>query len=131
MSVLDFLRKKADEIEDYQRQLDARRAASASAPVQRQPRQAVAAGDVILQVEDTFMITGRGTVVVGRCQNPFAKGDEVFLVNPDGTGYGGVVDGIEKFRQMLSSAQPGDNVGVMLRSISKAQIQKGAKLYRR
>ena len=36
------------------------------------------------------------------------------------------VDGIEAFRKSIDEAKPGDNIGVLLASVDKSQIPKGA-----
>lgn len=120
MGLFDLFRKKESEIDDYQRELDARRTAQPSAPP------APAVGEHLLQVEDVFAITGRGTVVTGQCRAPIAVQDAVVVVNPDGSRHDSVVTGLEKFRSKLDRAEPGDNVGVLLRGLSRSDVQRGA-----
>lgn len=121
MGLFDFLRKKETDVERYQRDLDARRSASAAvAPAREQ------SGSALLQVEDVFAITGRGTVVVGKCTAPFGVRDAVIVINPDGSRRESVVMGLEMFRQKCDHAEPGDNVGVLLRGLTRQDVARGA-----
>src|ERR671921_815834 len=82
----------------------------------------------LLPVEDVFSITGRGTVATGRIERGIVKvGEEVALV-----GFGAtkktVVTGVEMFRKLLDQGEAGDNVGLLLRGIEKAEIERGMVL---
>ena len=80
-------------------------------------------GSFELIVEDVFSITGRGTVVTGRVSKGNIRiGDEV-MISPSGVRT--VITGIEQFRKMLDYAQEGDNVGLLLRGISREQVHRG------
>src|SRR5665213_1519374 len=79
----------------------------------------------LLAVEDVFSITGRGTVATGRAERGTNKvGDNVEIVGLKDT-QKTVVTGLEMFRKLLDDARAGDNVGVLLRGIEKAQIERG------
>ncbi|OGR69861.1 MAG: translation elongation factor Tu, partial [Elusimicrobia bacterium GWC2_65_9] len=79
----------------------------------------------LLAVEDVFSITGRGTVATGRCERGTIKvGEAVEIVGIKDT-QKTVVTGIEMFRKLLDDARAGDNVGILLRGIEKAQIERG------
>jgi len=79
----------------------------------------------LLAVEDVFSITGRGTVATGRCERGTVKvGDNIEIVGIKDT-QKSVVTGIEMFRKLLDDARAGDNVGILLRGIEKAQIERG------
>jgi elongation factor Tu len=79
----------------------------------------------LLAVEDVFSITGRGTVATGRAERGTIKvGDAVEIVGIKDT-QKTVVTGLEMFRKLLDDARAGDNVGVLLRGIEKAQIERG------
>ena len=82
----------------------------------------------LLAVEDVFSITGRGTVATGRVERGVLKvGDNIEIVGIKDT-QKTVVTGIEMFRKLLDDARAGDNVGVLLRGIEKAQIERGQVL---
>jgi elongation factor Tu len=82
----------------------------------------------LMPVEDVFSITGRGTVATGRIERGVVKvGEEVALV-----GFGAtkktVVTGVEMFRKLLDQGEAGDNVGLLLRGVEKAEIERGMVL---
>ena len=73
-------------------------------------------------------ITGRGTVVTGRVERGQLKlNDEVEIVGIRDT-QKTVVTGIEMFRKQLDFAEAGDNAGVLLRGISREQVERGQVL---
>ena len=82
----------------------------------------------LMSIEDVFTITGRGTVVTGRVERGTLKlNEEVEIVGIKET-QKTVVTGIEMFRKQLDFAEAGDNAGVLLRGISREQVQRGQVL---
>ena len=82
----------------------------------------------LMSIEDVFTITGRGTVVTGRVERGTLKlNDEVEIVGIKPT-QKTVVTGIEMFRKQLDFAEAGDNAGVLLRGISREQVERGQVL---
>lgn len=82
----------------------------------------------LLAIEDVLTITGRGTVVTGRVERGMLKlNDEVEIVGIKPT-QKTVVTGIEMFRKLLDSAMSGDNVGCLLRGITRDQVIRGQVL---
>ena len=82
----------------------------------------------LMSIEDVFTITGRGTVVTGRVERGELKlNDEVEIVGIKPT-QKTVVTGIEMFRKQLDFAQAGDNAGVLLRGISREEVERGQVL---
>lgn len=82
----------------------------------------------LMPVEDVFSIKGRGTVATGRVERGILKiNEEVEIVGLRETKKT-VVTGIEMFRKTLDEAQPGDNVGVLLRGVEKDEIERGQVL---
>ena len=82
----------------------------------------------LMSIEDVFTITGRGTVVTGRVERGMLKlNDEVEIVGIKPTKKT-VVTGIEMFRKQLDFAEAGDNAGVLLRGISREQVERGQVL---
>ncbi len=80
----------------------------------------------LMPVEDVFTITGRGTVATGRIEKGTLKiGEEVEIVGLSDTPKKTVVTGIEMFRKELSSADAGDNAGVLLRGVQRTDIERG------
>ena len=79
----------------------------------------------LMAVEDVFSITGRGTVATGRIERGKVKvGDNVELVGIRPT-RSTTVTGIEMFKKSLDEGMAGDNAGVLLRGIQKADIERG------
>ena len=82
----------------------------------------------LMSIEDVFTITGRGTVVTGRVERGTLKvNDEVEIVGIKPT-QKTVATGIEMFRKQLESAEAGDNAVVLLRGISREQVERGQVL---
>jgi len=82
----------------------------------------------LMSIEDVFTITGRGTVVTGRVERGKLKlNDTVEIVGLKPT-KSTVVTGIEMFRKQLDFAEAGDNAGVLLRGISREDVERGQVL---
>lgn len=82
----------------------------------------------LMPIEDIFVITGRGTVVTGRVERGIVHiADTVERVGLRETA-SFLVTGIEMFRKLLDEAQPGDNVGVLLRGAQKTDFARGMVL---
>ncbi len=82
----------------------------------------------LMPIEDVFTISGRGTVVTGRCERGVVKvGDEVEIVGLRPT-QSTVVTGVEMFRKVLDEGQAGDNIGVLLRGTKKEEVERGMVL---
>ena len=82
----------------------------------------------LMPMEDVFGIKGRGTVVTGRVEQGVVKpGEEVEIV-----GFGEtrktVCTGVEMFRKILDSGEPGDNVGCLLRGLAREDVERGQVL---
>ena len=79
-------------------------------------------------VEDVFSIRNRGTVVTGKIETGTLKaGDQVLIRGRNGEKTT-TVTGIEAFRKTLEQANQGDTVGVLLKEISREEIQRGDEL---
>jgi elongation factor Tu len=79
----------------------------------------------LMPIEDVFTITGRGTVVTGRVdRGQIRVNDKIEIIGIRETKEA-VVTGVEMFRKLLDYAQAGDNVGLLLRGISRDQVQRG------
>ena len=83
----------------------------------------------MMPVEDVFSITGRGTVATGRVERGQVKvGDEVEIVGIAEEISKTTVTGVEMFRKLLDYAEAGDNIGALLRGVTREQIQRGQVL---
>lgn len=79
----------------------------------------------LLPVEDVFSIKGRGTVVTGRAERGVIKINDAVEIIGIKTTKASVVTGIEMFRKQLDEGQAGDNMGVLLRGVEKADVERG------
>ncbi len=80
----------------------------------------------LMPVEDVFTISGRGTVATGRVERGQIKvSEEVEIVGLSEEKRKSVVTGLEMFRKTLDFAEAGDNIGVLLRGITKTDIERG------
>ena len=83
----------------------------------------------LMPVEDVFSITGRGTVATGRVERgTLHVNDEVEIVGLNDEARKVVVTGIEMFRKLLDEAEPGDNIGALLRGVARDEIERGQVL---
>ncbi|MCR1809138.1 elongation factor Tu [Haploplasma modicum] len=82
----------------------------------------------LMPVEDVFTITGRGTVATGRVERGQVKvGDAVEIVGIKDTKTT-TVTGVEMFRKLLDYAEAGDNIGALLRGVSRDDVERGQVL---
>jgi len=82
----------------------------------------------LMPIEDVMTISGRGTVVTGRVERGMIKlNDEAEIVGIKAT-QKTVVTGLEMFRKTLDYAMGGDNIGALLRGITKDQVERGQVL---
>ena len=92
-----------------------------------QPERAVD-GSFLMPIEDVFSISGRGTVVTGRIERGVIKvGEEIEIVGIKDTEKT-TCTGVEMFRKLLDEGQAGDNVGVLLRSTKREEVERGQVL---
>ncbi|OJF90135.1 elongation factor Tu [Alkalibacterium sp. 20] len=82
----------------------------------------------MMPVEDVFSITGRGTVATGRVESgKVSVGDEIEVIGIKDTAKT-TVTGVEMFRKLLDYAEAGDNIGALLRGMSREDVERGQVL---
>lgn len=82
----------------------------------------------LMAIEDVFSITGRGTVSTGKIERGIVSlGDTIELIGLAATKSLNVT-GLEMFQKTLEKGFAGDNIGVLLRGIQKADITRGMVL---
>ena len=82
----------------------------------------------LMPIEDVFSISGRGTVVTGRCERGVVKvGEEVAIVGIRATTKT-TCTGVEMFRKLLDEGRAGDNIGVLLRGTKRDDVERGQVL---
>jgi len=83
----------------------------------------------LMPIEDTMTISGRGTVVTGRVERGKLNVNEpVEIVGLSDEKLNTVVTGLEMFRKTLGFCEAGDNVGALLRGITRDQVERGQVL---
>ena len=84
---------------------------------------------MLFRSEDVFSITGRGTVATGRVERGEVRvGDEVEVIGLNEEAGKTTVTGVEMFRKLLDYAQAGDNIGALLRGVTREDINRGQVL---
>jgi elongation factor Tu len=79
----------------------------------------------LMPVEDVFSISGRGTVVTGRCERGIVKvGEEIDIIGIKEK-QTTTVTGVEMFRKLLDEGRAGDNVGLLLRGVKREDVERG------
>ena len=82
----------------------------------------------LMAIEDVFSITGRGTVATGRIERGVVKvGETVEIVGIAET-QTTTITGIEMFQKTLDEGFAGDNVGILLRGVTREDIERGMVL---
>ena len=106
-------------VTDYQRSVG-------SAQTTPPPSVLPPSGPFRMDIEDVFSITGRGTVATGRvASGTVSEGDALTVVRANGQRLPVAVTGIEAFRKRLSSAGPGDNIGLLINGATRSDIARG------
>jgi elongation factor Tu len=83
----------------------------------------------MMAIEDVFGIKGRGTVGTGRIDRGIVKvGENVEIVGIHENTRTVVVTGVEMFQKTLDQGMAGDNVGLLLRGIERADLERGQVL---
>ncbi len=76
-----------------------------------------------IPIEDSYAITGVGTVPVGRVETGILKVGDKVIFEPSGAT--GEVKTIEMFHKQQPEAKPGDNIGFNVRGVGKKDIKRG------
>ena len=83
----------------------------------------------LMSVEDVFSIKGRGTVVTGRVDRGTLKAmSEVEIVGLSDEIRKVVATSMEMFHKILDRVEAGDNAGILLRGVSRDEIERGQVL---
>ena len=82
----------------------------------------------LMPVEDVFTITGRGTVATGRVERGTIKVNEAVEIVGIKPTRQSVVTGVEMFRKLLDKGEAGDNIGALLRGVSRDEVERGQVL---
>ena len=80
--------------------------------------------DDILEAEDVFAVTGRGTVLTGTLKNRSISSGSKICVNGNLT----MIKGIEHQHKIVDRAEPGDEVGI-LTDLKRNEVKSGSTVY--
>lgn len=81
--------------------------------------------------EHVYSIKGRGTVITGKLERGTLKrGDKVEIIGCDTEGLTTVVSGLESFHKTVEYAEPGDQLGILLRGLGPKDVRRGCVLVR-
>lgn len=82
--------------------------------------------DFLMSIDQAVNIPGRGCVVTGTIEQGKCKvNDEVHMIGIRRKHTVSTITGIETFHKQLDSGEAGDNVGVLLRGVTKDLIKRG------
>lgn len=80
----------------------------------------------LMAIEQVMSITGKGTVATGRIERGVvSSGEAVEIVGVKEKTTKATVSGIEMFHKTLDRGEAGDQCGIMLKGIKKADISRG------
>ena len=82
----------------------------------------------LMAIEDVFSITGRGTVATGRIERGIVAVTDVVELVGLGETKQTTVTGLEMFQKTLDRGLAGDNIGILLRGVQKAEVLRGMVL---
>jgi elongation factor Tu len=83
----------------------------------------------LMPVEDVFSIKGRGTVVTGRVERGMlTPNSEIEIVGLREDRRKVVVTSMEMFHKILDKVEAGDNAGLLLRGVTREEIERGQVL---
>ncbi|VDK71250.1 unnamed protein product [Litomosoides sigmodontis] len=85
--------------------------------------------EVMFPAEHVYAIKGRGTVITGKLERgSLKKGDKVEIVGSGKEPVKSVVSSLETFRKSLDVAEPGDQLGILLRGVESKAVRRGSVL---
>lgn len=85
--------------------------------------------EFFMSVDGSFNIPGRGTVATGTIDQGICKiGDDVHLIGYKRKPTPTSIVGIETFKKTLDRGEAGDNVGCLLRGVTREQVNRGMVL---
>jgi elongation factor Tu len=80
----------------------------------------------LMSIDQAMNISGRGCVVTGTIEQGIAKvNDDVHLIGIVRKHKPTTITGIETFHKQMDKAEAGDNIGMLLRGVTKEQIKRG------
>ncbi|CAI5445248.1 unnamed protein product [Caenorhabditis angaria] len=87
--------------------------------------------EAMFAAEHVYSIVGRGTVITGKLERGVLKrGDKIEVIGAtkDGKPVESTISGLESFRKTVDRAEPGDQLGVLLRGLGPKDVKRGCVL---
>uniref|UniRef100_A0A915PWC1 Elongation factor Tu, mitochondrial n=1 Tax=Setaria digitata TaxID=48799 RepID=A0A915PWC1_9BILA len=85
--------------------------------------------EAMFPAEHVYAIRGRGTVITGKLERgSLKKGDKVEIVGAGKEPTKSVVSSLETFKKSLDVAEPGDQLGILLRGVESKAVRRGSVL---
>ncbi|KJH48317.1 translation elongation factor Tu [Dictyocaulus viviparus] len=85
--------------------------------------------EAMFAAEHVYSIQGRGTVITGKLERGTLKrGDKVEIVGYDRENTKSTISGLESFRKTIEQAEPGDQLGILLRGLGPKDVRRGCIL---
>ncbi|KAK6009159.1 putative translation elongation factor Tu, partial [Ostertagia ostertagi] len=85
--------------------------------------------EAMFAAEHVYSIQGRGTVITGKLERGTLKrGDKIEIIGCDRENVKSVISGLESFRKTVEQAEPGDQLGVLLRGLGPKDVRRGCVL---
>ncbi len=80
-----------------------------------------------LPIQDVYNITGIGVVPVGRVETGIMNVNDKIIIVPgrEGKGINGDIKSIEMHHEQVQQAEPGDNIGFVVRGLGKKDAARG------
>jgi elongation factor Tu len=80
----------------------------------------------LMSIESTYNIEGRGTVATGTVEQGRVKaGEEIEIVGYEKKARKTIATGIETFNKLLDHGEAGDNVGILIRGLTRKEVFRG------
>jgi elongation factor Tu len=81
---------------------------------------------LVMSIESTFTIAGRGTVATGTVDTGRVKvGDDIEIIGYGTKSIKTTITGVETFRKSMDTGEAGDNVGLLIRGLTRDDIRRG------
>lgn len=81
-----------------------------------------------MHVKDVFSIGGKGIVVTGPIEKGTLRAGDEILIRGGPADRKAVVVGIEAARKTIEEAKTGDSVGILLKDLKRADVERGFEL---
>ena len=80
----------------------------------------------MMSVDGTYNIEGRGTVVTGTIEHGTVKaGDDIEIIGFNNKPKKTTITGVETFKKSLDYGESGDNVGLLIRGLTRKDVNRG------